>query len=86
VNKDENMNEENIFVSFDVFSLHTKIPITGVIETIKELTDKNTTKLVEVCLRSTCFIFRGDFYEQVEGMEMDSIVSPMVANLYMEKI
>ena len=30
------------------------------------------------------FLFKDHFYEQVEGAAMGSLVSPIVANLYME--
>ena len=30
------------------------------------------------------FSFHDQFYEQVEGVTMDSLVSPIVAKLYME--
>ena len=65
-------------------SLYTKIPIKYVVETIRSLSDDNTAELVEVCLNSTFFTFRKDFYEQVEGIAMGSPLSPIVANIYME--
>ena len=40
--------------------------------------------LLEFCMRSTYFTFRGKFYEQVEGTVMGSPISPIVANLYVE--
>ena len=80
----ETLDENDILVSFDVVSLYTKIPVTDAIETIKELTNEETAKLVEVCLRSTYFTFREEFYEQIEGVAMGSPLSPIVANLYME--
>ena len=41
-------------------------------------------KLLELCLRSTYFCFQDKFYQQKEGAEMGSLVSAVVANLYME--
>ena len=40
--------------------------------------------LLEFCLKNTYFSFQGQFYEQVKGAAMGSLVSPIVANLYME--
>ena len=81
----EMLNEEDKLVSFDVVSLYTKIPIYEAINTIRELTNSETTKLVGVCLRSTYFTFQKEFYEQIEGVAMGSPLSPIVANLYMER-
>ena len=58
--------------------------VSDAIETIIILTDDDTAKMVEVCLRSTFFTFQKVFYEQVEGVAMGSPLSPIVANLYME--
>ena len=40
--------------------------------------------LLQFCLKNTYFSFQGQFYEQVDGAAMGSLVSPIVANLYME--
>ena len=40
--------------------------------------------LLKFCLINTYFSFQGQFFEQVEGVAMGSLVSPIVANLYME--
>ena len=40
--------------------------------------------LLEFCLKNMYFSFQDQFYEQIKGMTMDSPVSPIVANLYME--
>ena len=45
---------------------------------------KNIIKLLEFCLRTTYFVFQGQYYEQVEGATMGSPLSPIVANIFME--
>ena len=42
------------------------------------------THLLEVCLKTTYFSFRGEYYQQEDGAAMGSPVSPVVANIYME--
>ena len=44
----------------------------------------NIILLLEFCLKSTYLSFQGQFYEQVKGAAMGSLVSPIVAKLYME--
>ena len=40
--------------------------------------------LLELCLNSTYFIYRGQYFQQKQGAAMGSPVPPIVANLYME--
>ncbi|KAL8587595.1 hypothetical protein ACOMHN_045284 [Nucella lapillus] len=42
-------------------------------------------ELPELRLSSTCFQYKGDFFQQKHGAAMGSPVSPVYANLYMEK-
>ena len=83
---------------FDVKALITSVPIECAINTIKKLLEddtelhkrtslsvKNIIRLMEYCLTSTYFIFQGRFYQQQEGAAMGSLLSPIVANLYMEQ-
>ena len=65
-------------------SLYTNIPINEAIEVIKHITDPDTTYLVGICLTSTFFSFDGEFYEQTCGVTMGSLLSLVVANLFME--
>ena len=84
-------------VSFDVSALFTSIPIDYALRAIKSklLNDdswKNITELnldqvlnlLELCLSTTYFIFRGTFYRQKFGAPMGSPISPGVADLCME--
>ena len=55
-------------------------------ETLEERTalePEQVTHLLELCLRSTFFSFRGEFYQQKDGAAMGFPVSPVVANIYM---
>ena len=48
------------------------------------LSVQNIVELLGICLQNTYFSFQTRFYEQVEGAALGSVVSPIVANLYME--
>ena len=84
-------------MSYDVKALFTSVPIQPALNIIEKLleedpelqqrtsmTVKHMTCLLEFCLRSTYFTFQNKYYEQVEGTVMDSSISPIVANVYME--
>ena len=83
--------------SYDVTSLFTSVPIDPALNIIKDLLEKDErlndrtvlsvqsiTELLGFCLHNTYFSFQNKFYEQVEVAAMGSLVSPTVANLYME--
>jgi retron-type reverse transcriptase len=40
--------------------------------------------LLQLCLSSTCFLWRGEYYEQTSKAAMGSPLSPILANLFME--
>ena len=94
--KDIKLQKDQCMVSFDVKALFTSVR--PAIYTIKKLLEEdpelqkrttlsvtNIIRLLECCLTSTYFIFQGRFYEQQDGAAMRSPLSPIVANLYMEK-
>ena len=95
--REMDLSEDDILLSFDVVSLFTKVPIDEALEVISQrLNDDDTLtertmlevedicSLIELCLKSTYFQYRDQFYEQVEGAAMGSPLSPIVANIYME--
>ena len=83
--------------SYDVSALFTSVPVDPAIKVIKDLLEKDLTLkertvlpveditlLLAFCLKNMYFPFQGQFYEQVQGAAMGSLVCPIVANLYME--
>ena len=88
---------DEVMMSYDEKALFTSVPIKPALEVIEKLlkedhslqsrtsmSTQHIMDLLEFCLRSTYFTFRGKFYEQVEGAAMGSPINPIVANLYME--
>ena len=84
-------------VSFDVKSLFTNVPVSEALEVTLQglregsalkdrtlLPPERITHLLELCLRTTYFTFRSEFFQQQDGAAMGSPVSPVVANIYME--
>ena len=78
-------------------ALFTSVPIDPALKIMKDLLEKDPTLkdrtvigvddiilLLDFCLKNTYFSFQGQFFEQVEGVAMGSLVSLIVANLYME--
>jgi hypothetical protein len=83
--KGEKVQPGDMLINFDVVSLFTKIPLNEVVQVSNEVTNLETTRLVEVCLTSNFFSFQGEFFEQISGVAMGSLLSPIVTNIFMEK-
>ena len=96
--KDVRLKQGECIISYDVTALVTSVPIQPVMNIIQQklvndkdlqqrttMSIKHITSLLEFCLRSTCFVFQGQYYEQVEWTAMGSPLSPIVANTFMEK-
>ena len=48
------------------------------------LSADQVTHLLDLCLWTTYFLYKGEYYQQGDGAAMGSPVSPVVANIYME--
>ena len=96
--KNIHLQPTEVMVTFDIISLFTNVPIHEAIEVIKErllkdetLEDRTAlsvdeiTHLLNLCLRTTYFVYQGEFYQQEDGAAMGSPVPPLVANIYMER-
>ena len=88
--------EDEELVSFDVTALYKSLPINRTLSVVVELLEDEETPcvttslsseqlvgLLELCLRSTYFSFRGQFYQLTDGVAMGSPVSSVVANIFM---
>ena len=92
------LRQDQCMMSYDVKTLFTSVPTSKAITIIKQLLEQdqelqqrtslsieNILSFLEFCINSTYFSFQGKFYEQLEGAAMGSALSPIVANMYMEK-
>ena len=91
------LQQDESIISYDVKVLFTSVPIQPMISIIKNklANDKvlhqrismaihHIISLLKFCLKSTYFVFQGNFYEQKEGAAMGSPLSPIIANIIME--
>ena len=88
------MNDGYKFVSFDVESLFTNVPLKRTLQVIERKVyleklvttnlKKNTLmKLIRDACTKTAFICNDKFYEQTEGVSMGSSLGPILANIIM---
>ena len=88
---------EETITSYGVSALFTNIPPDKAITAIRQRLEKDETlaertclskeevvELVDICLTTTYFSFKGKFYKQIHGCAMGSPSCPIVANLCME--
>ena len=85
------------FVSFDVVSLFTNVPLQKTINIIlkKVYVEKviNTTikkntmrKLIKDTCKKTAFVFDNEINEQIDGVSMGSPLAPVLANIIMTEL
>ena len=71
---------------FNLWSVSSKtsLSMTRIFNKETTMAIQHIISLLEFCLRSTCFVFQGKYYEQVEGVAMGSPLSAIVANIFMK--
>ena len=96
--KQSNFSDSSIFVSFDVASLFTSIPVKETINIIlsklfpstdskvANMNKKQFEKLLNVATDSTYFLFNNKIYKQIDGMAMGSPLGPVFANIFMNSL
>ena len=82
-----------LLVSFDICSVFTSLPEKERIDIAVNLlfehdqglniTKAELRKHFEFATLSTYFLFQGTFYDQIDGVAMDSPLGPVLANLFM---
>ena len=91
------INPEETLVSFDVSALFTSTLVPAVLQVINSKISTCTSfnnvckipiekffKLLELTITNCIFCFNKKSYKQLQGAAMGSIVSPVIANIYME--
>ena len=90
------MIEQEIFLSHDIVSLFNNTPINETLDIIKKqetdtklklrtnLNVDNILELLKFIVTTTYFSYRGTIYQQKFGTTIGSLVSPVIANLFME--
>jgi len=75
---------EDLMVSFDMVSTFTNVPIVDSLELLSHHFEEDVLALFKHVLTSTYFCFDGQFYVQTDGVAMDSPLSLVIANFFME--
>ena len=83
---------DKFLVSFDVTSLFTNIPLSTTIKLAVDLiktsqpdlniSEKDLTSLFNFATCETHFLFKGKFYDQIDGVAIRSSLAPVLANLF----
>jgi retron-type reverse transcriptase len=73
-------------VSFDMVSLFTNVRIVDSLELLSHHFEDGVLALFKHVLTSTYFSFDGQLYEQTDGAVMSSLLSPVIANIFMEAL
>jgi hypothetical protein len=75
---------DDVMVSFDVVSLFIRVPSVESLNLVSKHFSEDTLALFRHVLTTTYFFFGGQFYKQTDSVAMDSPLSRIIANFFME--
>jgi hypothetical protein len=78
------VNPHDIMVTFEVVSLFTRVPIKDTMDLLGLHFEEDILIFFRNVLTTACFSFNGHFYEQIDGVARGALLSPVIANFYME--
>ncbi|XP_065671939.1 uncharacterized protein LOC136089779 [Hydra vulgaris] len=83
----------NFSVSYDITSLYTNTPLQETIDIVVnsiinskvnlKISKSDLKKLFNFATSQTHFLFKGQIYDQIDGVAMGSPLAPVLANLFM---
>ena len=92
---DLDLEEDEVLISLDVESLFTNVPVHAIIQQAaddlyetdaeKPFTKPTFIKLMEMAVSDVYFMCEGVWYQQTNGVAMGSVLSVMLANLWLFK-
>jgi hypothetical protein len=71
-------------VSFDIVELFTRVSIKETMYLLGRHFEEDVLGLYRHVLTTSYFTFNGQFYGQMDGLSMGSLLSPVIENVYME--
>ncbi|XP_055692782.1 uncharacterized protein LOC129795483 [Lutzomyia longipalpis] len=87
---------EHVMVSFDVVSLFTNVPIELVEACVQSLWPKIRcatpidetlfSRVLQFCLKTSYFVYKGKYYRQLKGVPMGGPLSPIAADIVMDHV
>ena len=95
--KKMNISKDHSFISFDVKSLFTYVPLDFTIDVIlRRIYNENEIhtnikrsemkELLLLCIKNVHFTFNNDIYQQCDGVAMGSPLGPVIAGIFMAEL
>ena len=78
-------NVTSILVDPAINIVQTRLQYDLLLPEITSMSIPQIITLLEFCLKNTYYLLQGKYFEQVPGVAMDSPISPLIANLFMEE-